>query len=99
MYKKGEFIVIRQKSYQCDVEMGRIILMLYDNHEGIFLVVENVTTSFISSLRVYEVGPKVSYECVSIEHMASAQSCLHAFSNGSRFYVKLRFGLVFDQLE
>lgn len=97
IYQKGEFVIIRQKSYQVEVEMGRIVLILYDNNEEIYLLVENVRTVFIPHLRVYEVGPKISYECISVKDLASAQS-LHGYLLGTHLYVKLRFAVVSDVL-
>ncbi|XP_034252568.1 uncharacterized protein LOC117652043 [Thrips palmi] len=96
--KRDRPIPVLEDQARCEVQMGRVVLILHDNQDGIFLLVEKVTTTFIPYLRVYEIGPKISYECVSVDDLASHQS-LHVYSNDSHLYVKLKFGLVFDHLE
>ncbi|KAE8746883.1 hypothetical protein FOCC_FOCC006303 [Frankliniella occidentalis] len=98
IYKKGNIVAIRQTTYQYEVEIGRILLVLYDNKDGVYLLLEKLATEFIPHLRVYEVGCKISYECISVCELMSTQS-LHVYPSGSHLYVKLHHALVSDELD
>ena len=61
-YKKGCFLSVRQTSYQYNVVIGKICMLLCDNHENVFALFEIIDTYFVPYLRVYELGKTIAYE-------------------------------------
>ena len=62
-YKKGLFLVAHQTSYQYKIKIGKICMLLLDNKENIYFLLEIIDTSFTPHLRIYELGNTISYEC------------------------------------
>lgn len=91
-YAKGDIVVLRQDSYQCNIQMGKITLILYDNKEEIYLVVNILQVKFIPNLRVYELRDSTQHECVSISELSSYP--LHVYTIDTNQFVKLKYGLV-----
>ncbi|KAK3915729.1 6,7-dimethyl-8-ribityllumazine synthase [Frankliniella fusca] len=98
LYQKGDVVVIRQATYQCAVEMGRIIVVLFDNKDCVYLLLEKLPTEFVPHLRVYEIGCRISYKYIPVADLLSEQS-LHVYPSGPHLYVKLHYGLVCDTLD
>lgn len=97
-YQKGDIVTLRQRGYQYKVEMGRITIILFDNNEEIFFLVEKLNCNFVPLIRMYELGASLSYECISVKDLMSYQP-LHVYTKHARLYVKLKSGLVSDKLE
>ncbi|XP_034237327.1 uncharacterized protein LOC117642841 [Thrips palmi] len=58
LYKKGSLLLVQQSHYQCDVQFGRIVLILYDNNTNVFFLVEVMEAEFMPHLRVYKLGAR-----------------------------------------
>ncbi|KAE8746721.1 hypothetical protein FOCC_FOCC006584 [Frankliniella occidentalis] len=70
-YKKGDVVVLRQEAYNVNVVMGRIVLLLVDDH-GPHLVVEVKQTEFNSSMRFFELQDGDNkYKCISPDKLLS----------------------------
>lgn len=71
IYKKSDIIVLSQESYDCQLSLGRIFLILYDCCESITFVCEKLETLFHSRTRLYEIGSIVGYECIKADKLLS----------------------------
>lgn len=69
IYKKGCFLVFRQTSYQYNVTLGKICILLCDNKENVYALFEIIDSSFVPYLRVYELGDTISYECSRLQEV------------------------------
>ncbi|KAE8741222.1 hypothetical protein FOCC_FOCC013256 [Frankliniella occidentalis] len=97
-YQKGNVVVIRQSGYQYQVELGGIVLIIYDNNDKLYLLFEKKKSEFVPHLRVYELHSTMSYECVCVDDLFSYQSLYVYKINGHQF-VKLKHAVVCDRLE
>lgn len=92
VYRRGDGLVVRQKSYQFQVEVGKVCLLLSDE-TNVFIVFEVLETVFRSYLRVYEVGKCVGYTCCPLNSLPSTEK-LNFYNTGSFLCVKPSYGLV-----
>jgi len=97
VYKKGDVVVLRQESYQYCVEVGRILFVLHDNKEKLFVLVEHLETDFVPHMRVYRLGDVLKYECVCIEDLLSPFP-LNVYQLKEGNYIRLKHGLVSTKL-
>jgi len=92
-YKRGDVVACGQDGYQHNVNLGRISIILVNDFNDVYFVVENLTTNFIPHLRVYDLGPTVSYSCVNCDTLLSFQP-LDVYKLDAHSYGKLRSALV-----
>lgn len=97
LYRKGNVVAVRQKAYQQNVEMGKIIMILSDNKQCLFLVLEMLKTTFHLRSRLYELGKFVRYECFPINTLLESES-FDAYIQDTVSYVKTQHGLVTSPL-
>ncbi|KAK3924534.1 UPF0213 protein VPA1222 [Frankliniella fusca] len=97
-YQKGNVVVIRQAGYQNLVELGSIVLIIYDNNDKLYLLLQKKKSEFVPHLRVYELHSTLSYECVCVDDLFSHQSLYVYKINGHQF-VKLKHAVVCDRFE
>ncbi|XP_034237337.1 uncharacterized protein LOC117642850 [Thrips palmi] len=91
-YKKGSLVVLRQAHYQCDVEIGRICLCLYDDNNQVFFVVEVFSTTFVSPTRVFRLEGRKGYECIS--HSSLLTHCVpREYKVSGSTFVKLKHAI------
>ena len=92
-YEKGDIVVLNQESYQSDVELGRIILILYDCEENVYFLCEKVHTLFRQCQRLYALGQPKSYVCVRQDELLSYYPCKSHLIQGD-LLVKLKHAIV-----
>lgn len=63
-YEKGDILVLGQDSYECNVRLGRISLILYDCDHSVYFVCEKLETSFRPYQRLYTIGKSEGFVCV-----------------------------------
>ncbi|KAK3929621.1 Zinc finger protein 76 [Frankliniella fusca] len=95
-YKKGNVVVINQEAYNINVSMGRIVLLLVDDN-GPYLAVEVRSTEYVASMRYFELKECLKYQCISPDKLLSAEP-LHVYTQNSRLCVKLKYGLVSEEM-
>lgn len=91
-YTKGQIVAIRQEEYQINVEMGQIILILWDE-EHLRFILEVKKTTFRPLLRLYEIEGCIRYECIKAEQLLS-YCPMDIYVKDSTSYVKIQNGLV-----
>ena len=96
-YKKGDIVTVRQEAYQYNVEMGMITIILCDNTECLYLVLEILETTFNRRFRLYELGAFIRYECLPVSALLERES-LHVYLHDTISYVKINHGLVASPL-
>ena len=90
VYRKGDGLIVHQKGYEYDIEVGRILL---SDEESVFVVCEVLETEFFPHLRVYQIGNCVRYECFSLDELPSTEK-LQIYDIGTFLCVKPNFALV-----
>lgn len=70
-YTKGPMfaLVTRQDGYEENITIGRICLLLCSIEMQVYAVFEVIESSFIPSLRAYELGRTIGYECLSLHEV------------------------------
>lgn len=96
-YRKGNVVAVRQTAYQENVQMGRIIMILSNDKQCLFLVLEILKTKFHLKSRLYELGNFVQYECLPINKLLESES-LDIYIQDTVSYVKIQHGLVISPL-
>ncbi|XP_052130221.1 uncharacterized protein LOC127751151 [Frankliniella occidentalis] len=70
-YAKGDIVVLSQDSYECNVQLGRIILLLLDCDQNVYFVCEKLQTLFRPRQRLYILGECKGYACVKQDELLS----------------------------
>ncbi|XP_034238081.1 uncharacterized protein LOC117643344 [Thrips palmi] len=91
-YRKGHIVVLGQDSYQCNEEMGRILIILHCD-DAVFFVVEVLEVVFVPHIRAYKLGQKVGYKCVKQSNLLSYYAH-HTYKLHDGNFVKLHHALV-----
>lgn len=92
-YVRGKVLVVRQEAHQYNVIMGRIVLILIDDFERPYFVVEKLQAHYIQYLRLFELQESTGYECLGLDKLLS-RDALHVYTLNSVPVVKLKHGLV-----
>ncbi|KAK3916160.1 Transcription factor IIIA [Frankliniella fusca] len=92
-YQKGNIVILSQAAYQSDIQMDRIVLLLFSG-ETVFFVVEVQKLQFIAHLRAYKLlGSHQKFICVNQESLLSYYAH-HEYKLRDGNYIKLHHGLV-----
>ncbi|XP_067217409.1 uncharacterized protein [Linepithema humile] len=97
LYKKGNVVAVRQDSYQQNVIMGQIRIILCDTKQNIYFVVETVETKFRPHIRAYELSTPTGYECISLNKLLSYYP-LHVYTINLKIFVRIKHGFVCTKL-
>lgn len=97
LYEKGNVVAIRQESYQENVIMGEIRIILCDTEENIYFVIEIVETKFRPHVKAYELSKSVGYECISGDKLLSYYP-LHVYTINLKRFVRIKHGFVSTKL-
>jgi len=93
LYQKGNIVALQQTAYQCDVQMGKIVLLL-SSENRVFFGVEVLEADFVPHLRAYKLtGTKDSVKCVEQTSLLTYYAH-HVYKLNDGNYVKLHHGLV-----
>lgn len=96
-YTKGDIVTLLTKKGDNSFHMGKIVLLLCDEHQKIYFVVDICVTTFHRQLRLYEIGGHIKYECVQVDELLDYEP-LHAYVIDTVSYVQLKHGLVSQML-
>lgn len=92
-YKKGNAVIIKQDEYQYNLDIGRVCLILSDFNGNVYLVVEELKTTFHPGLRICEVKSQGIYVCIAVNELFSYYP-LHIYVIDTKKYVRLRHAIV-----
>lgn len=92
-YIKGHALIIRQDGYEENITIGRICLLLCSIEMQVYAVFEVIESSFIPSLRAYELERKIGYECLSLHEVMDFKP-MHIYNLGNMLCIKPCYGFV-----
>ena len=95
-FKKGEAILLSQKSYVYGVEFGTICLVLV-NRPDVWVVVQVMESYFNPHLRAYEIECTDSYRCLPLLQSGNFKP-LHIYHVSNMMCIKPEHGFVSHQL-